>query len=275
MKIGDYNYLKVLRFTSVGIFLGDTQGNDILLPNKYVPERISIDDEIKVFIYTDSEDRPIATTLEPKILVDEFATLKVKELSTVGAFMDWGLEKDLLVPFSEQKTTMEVDYWYLVYLYLDPETNRLVCSTKITEFFTDDTSPLKLGQEVKILVGERSPLGYTVVVENNWGGMVYNNEVFKPLKLGQFHQAWIKNIREDGKLDISMQPLGHQAIEPNAEAILNKLREEDGFLPLTDNSQSDEIQAILQMSKKSFKRAVGTLYKQRLIVIEENGIRLS
>lgn len=274
MKLGDYNYLRVLRFTSVGVFLGDKDGNDILLPNKYVPERLSIDDEIKVFVYKDSEDRPIATNLEPLITVNKFASLKVNELGPAGAFLDWGLEKDLLVPYREQKTEMEHGYWYLVYLYLDKETDRLVATTKLNDHFDEDTTSLILGEEVEILVGERSDLGYTVVINDRYRGLLYNNEVFKPIKLGQRHKAWIKHIREDQKVDVSLQPLGYASIEPNADHVLEILREKGGFLSLTDNSSPEDIHMFLNMSKKSFKKAIGTLYKQRLIELQPEGIQL-
>ncbi len=274
MIIGDYNYLRVLRFTSVGVFLGDKEGNDILLPNKYVPERVSIDDELKVFVYLDSEDRPIATDLIPLITVNQFASLKVTDISTVGAFMDWGLEKDLLVPYREQKSEMEPGYWYLIHLFLDEETGRLVGTTKINEHFNEDVSDLKLGQEVEILIGERSDLGYTVVINDEYGGLVYNNEVFKPIKLGQRHHAWIKHIREDNKVDVSLQPLGVAAIEPNAQQIIEMIREKGGFLSLTDSSTPEEIYMVLQMSKKNFKKALGSLYKQRLVEITDDGVKL-
>ncbi len=274
MKIGEYNYLRVLRFTSVGVFLGDKDDNDILLPNKYVPERLSIDDEIRVFVYKDSEDRPIATTLEPLIEVNQFASLKVKEVSHAGAFLEWGLEKDLLVPYREQKTEMEPGYWYLIYLYLDKDTERLVATTKINSHFNEDTSSLSLGQEVDILIGERSDLGYTVVINNEFRGLLYNNEVFQPIKLGQKHKAYVKNIREDQKVDLSLQPLGFASIEPNSQIILDMIREKGGFLSLTDNSTPEEIYMVLNMSKKLFKKALGSLYRQRLVNITDDGVKL-
>ncbi|MES2629155.1 MAG: S1-like domain-containing RNA-binding protein [Bacteroidota bacterium] len=275
MKIGEYNYLRVLRFTSVGVFLGDKDGNDILLPNKYVPERVSIDDEIKVFVYKDSEDRPIATNLDPLITVGKFASLKVTDVSTVGAFLDWGLEKDLLVPYREQKSEMEPGYWYLVHLYYDEESDRLVGTTKINDYFNEDTSSLSNGQEVEILVGEKSDLGFTVVINDEFKGLLYHNEIFQPIKLGQRHKAWIKNIREDGKVDLTLQPVGVHAIEPNAEIIINMIREKGGFLSLNDNSSPEEIYMLLKMSKKNFKKALGSLYKQRLVVISDEGVKLA
>ncbi len=275
MKIGEYNNLKVLRFTSVGIFLGDQDGNDILLPNKYVPERISIDDEIKVFVYKDSEDRPIATTLEPLITVNHFASLKVKEVSTVGAFMEWGLEKDLLVPYSEQKSEMEDGYWYMVYLAYDEKTDRLVASTKVNQFFSNNTQELSIGQEVDLLIGEKSDLGFQAVINQRYGGLIYHNEIFKTVKLGQQMKGWIKQIREDGKVDLSLQPLGYSGIEPNAQQLLELIREKGGFLSLTDKSEPEEIYLLCQMSKKNFKKAIGSLYKQRLVSLEKDGIKLA
>jgi len=275
MKIGEYNKLRVLRFTSVGIFLGDNDGNDILLPNKYVPERISIDDEIRVFVYKDSEDRPIATTLEPLIVVNQFASLKVKDVSSVGAFLEWGLEKDLLVPFSEQKTEMQPGYWYLIYLFFDDKTDRLVATTKVNQHFSPNTQELSVGQKVSLLIGEKSDLGFLAVINQKYSGLIYHNEVFKSIKLGLQTDGWVKHIREDGKVDLSLQPIGYSGIEPNASTLLELIREKGGFLSLTDKSEPEDIYLLCQMSKKNFKKALGSLYKQRLVIIEENGVKLA
>ncbi len=274
MKIGEYNNLKLLRFTSVGAFLGDDEGNDILLPNKYVPERISVDDEIRVFVYKDSEDRIIATTLEPLLTVNQFASLKAKEVSNIGAFFEWGLEKDLLVPYREQRSEIQHGYWYLVYLGYDEQSDRLFGSTKVDEHVNEDTSSLIPGMEVEVLIGERSELGYQAIINNEFIGLLYNSELFKPIKLGQRHKAWIQQVRPDGKVDLSLQPLGFANIEPSANQLLEIIRDKGGFLSLTDKSEPEEIYMLLQMSKKTFKKALGTLYKQRLVSLEPDGVKL-
>ncbi|GAB4035237.1 CvfB family protein [Spirosoma jeollabukense] len=281
IDIGRINTLTALRETSVGFFLGDlsdrkTQdfGNDILLPNKYVPDTLAIDDDIDVFVYTDSEDRPIATTLTPAIQRDEFAALKVVAVSSAGAFLDWGLEKDLLVPHREQSRPMQVGEWYVVFMYLDKSTNRLVGSTKISRFLDPDVHDLVMGDEVQLLAYEPTDLGVNVIINNRYKGLVYANEIFRTVRPGDPLIGYIKNIRDDGLIDVSLQKAGFENVEPNARRILATLKSENGFLPLTDNSPPEEIYKALEMSKKTFKKAIGTLYRERKIVLEEKGIRL-
>ncbi|CAN5540150.1 S1-like domain-containing RNA-binding protein [soil metagenome] len=281
IDIGRINTLTALRETSVGFFLGDlsdrkTQdfGNDILLPNKYVPDTLAIDDDIDVFVYTDSEDRPIATTLTPAIQCDEFAALKVVAVSSAGAFLDWGLEKDLLVPHREQSRPMQVGEWYVVFMYLDKSTNRLVGSTKISRFLDPDVRDLVVGDEVQLLAYETTDLGMNVIINNRYKGLVYANEIFRTVRPGDPLIGYIKNIRDDGLIDVSLQKAGFENVEPNARRILATLKSENGFLPLTDNSPPEEIYKTLEMSKKTFKKAIGTLYRERKIVLEEKGIRL-
>ncbi|SFC83865.1 CvfB family protein [Spirosoma endophyticum] len=281
IDIGRINTLTALRETSVGFFLGDlsdrkTQdfGNDILLPNKYVPDTLAIDDDIDVFVYTDSEDRPIATTLTPAVQRDEFAALKVVAVSSAGAFLDWGLEKDLLVPHREQSRPMQVGEWYVVFMYLDKSTNRLVGSTKISRFLDPDVRDLVVGDEVQLLAYETTDLGMNVIINNRYKGLVYANEIFRTVRPGDPLIGYIKNIRDDGLIDVSLQKAGFENVEPNARRILATLKSENGFLPLTDNSPPEEIYKTLEMSKKTFKKAIGTLYRERKIVLEEKGIRL-
>ena len=281
IDIGRINTLTALRETSVGFFLGDlsdrkTQdfSNDILLPNKYVPDTLAIDDDIDVFVYTDSEDRPIATTLTPAIQRDEFATLKVVAVSSAGAFLDWGLEKDLLVPHREQSRPMDVGEWYVVFMYLDKSTNRLVGSTKISRFLDTDVRDLAVGDEVQLLAYETTDLGLNVIINNRYKGLVYTNEIFRTVRPGDPLIGYIKNIRDDSLIDVSLQRIGFENVEPNARRILAMLKSENGFLPLTDNSPPEEIYKTLEMSKKTFKKAIGTLYRERKIVLEEKGIRL-
>ena len=231
-------------------------------------------DDIEVFIYRDSEDRIIATTLEPKIQLNEFAYLQVKAVTQVGAFLDWGLEKDLFVPFREQNKKMEVDKWYAVYLYLDEDTDRLVASCKVNRFFEKENIDLTIGQEVDILVFEETDLGMNAVINNKYKGLIYENEIFQRIKIGTRTKAYVKNIRDDKRIDLSLQKQGYANVEPNAERILEKLKANNGFLDVTDKSDANYVMYQLEMSKKTFKKAVGALYRQRLIRIEDDGIYL-
>lgn len=261
--------------TSVGMFLGHSSGEDVLLPNKYVPETLAVDDFINVFVYTDSEDRIIATTLLPHIERDEFGVLKVVSVTSFGAFMDWGLEKDLLVPHREQAEPMEVGRSYPVYMYYDQTTDRLVGSTRINKFLEEGTMPdLDKGDEVSLLVYERTDLGHNAVVNNRYRGLLYASETFRQLRPGDQLVGYVKHIRDDFRLDLSLQKPGYQKVEPNAQLILDKLHEAGGFLPLSDKSDPQVIYRTLEMSKKTFKQAIGTLYRERKIVIEEKGISL-
>lgn len=281
IDIGRINTLTALRQTTVGFFLGDltdrkTQdfNNDILLPNKYVPDTLAVDDDIDVFVYTDSEDRPIATTLTPAIQRDAFASLQVVAVNSTGAFLDWGLEKDLLVPHREQARPMDVGEWYVVFMYLDEETNRLVASSKLNRFMDPDVRDLAVGDEVQLLAYDITDLGVNVIINNRYRGLVFANEIFRTVRPGDPLIGYIKNIRDDNRVDVSLQKSGFENVEPNARRILATLKAENGFLPLTDNSPPDEIYNALEMSKKTFKKAIGTLYRERKIALEESGIRL-
>ena len=281
LELGRINTLTALRRTSVGIFLGDPVSdpeghNDILLPNKYVPRSLKMEDTIDVFVYTDSEDRLIATNLTPAIQRGEFAPLKVVSVTSIGAFLDWGLEKDLFVPFKEQNQLMRVGRWYVVYLYVDEETDRLVASSKINRFLVDEADEgMEVGQEVDLLAYEPTDLGMNVIVNSQYRGLLYANELFQKVYPGDRLTGYIKNIREDGRLDVSLQQPGYQHVEPSARRILDVLQRRKGFLPLTDHSQPEAIYEMLEMSKKTFKKAIGALYRDRKIRIEPNGIYLT
>jgi len=275
IELGRTNRLQALRMTSVGMFLGHASGEDVLLPNKYVPETLAVDDFINVFVYTDSEDRIIATTLLPHIERDEFGVLNVVSVTSIGAFMDWGLEKDLLVPHREQAEPMEVGRSYPVYMYYDQTTDRLVGSTRINKFLEEGTMPdLDKGDEVSLLVYERTDLGHNAVVNNRYRGLLYASETFRQLRPGDQLRGYVKHIRDDFRIDLSLQKPGYEKIEPNAQLILDKLHEAGGFLPLSDKSDPQVIYRTLEMSKKTFKQAIGTLYRERKIVIDEKGISL-
>ena len=274
LHLGIKNTLRILRGTTVGMFLGDNEENDVLLPKKYIPEDAIVGDDIEVFIYKDSEDRVIATTLEPKIQLNQFAYLQVKAVTAIGAFLDWGLEKDLFVPFREQNKMMEEGKWYVVFLYLDDETDRLVASCKVNRYFEKENIDLTIGQEVDLLVFEETDMGLNVIIDGKYKGLIYENEIFQRIKIGTRTKGYIKNIREDNRVDVSLQKQGYENIEPNAELILAKLKANNGFLDITDKSDANYVMYQLEMSKKTFKKAVGALYRQRLVRLEEDGIYL-
>lgn len=272
IALGTYNTLEILRDTSVGLFLGDGEGNDILLPNKYVPEIYELGDSLSVFCYLDHSERPVATNLEPEILVNEFQLLKVVEVNEFGAFMDWGLEKHLLVPFREQRDKMQEGQWYVVFCYLDPQSNRLVASNKTDKFLNNDTLSVQEGDVVELVVSRQTDLGYEVIINNSHKGLVYANEIFKKISVGDNTKGVIKKIRPDNKVDVSLQPLGEKVLEPAANKIYEQLLAHGGFLGLHDKSDPELIKAELQMSKKTFKKGIGTLYKARKIEIKVDGI---
>ena len=275
IEIGKYNTLKILRQTSVGLYLGDDDGEDVLLPIKYCPDEFEIDEELTVFVYRDYAERKIATNLIPKILLNEFAFLKVDEVSRVGAFLDWGLEKGLLVPFSEQRQNMEKDRWYVVFMALDEQTDRLYASNKINKLLQNDNLLVKEGDKVDLLVTKETDLGYSVIVNNIHRGLIYNNEVFQDLNVGDKLNGFVKKIREENKLDISLQQQGYRNfIDENCETIYHFLKENDGIAYINDKSSPDEIYDTFKMSKKAFKKAIGSLYKQKVIVINSKDIRI-
>ncbi|NVN19260.1 GntR family transcriptional regulator [Muricauda sp. HICW] len=274
IELGNYNTLKVLRSTSIGLFLGDDEGTEILLPNKYVPEDFEIDQEMQVFCYLDNAERPISTTLKPKIIRNGFAHLKVVEVGAYGAFMDWGLEKHLLVPFREQSQRMEEGNTYIVHCYMDEESMRLTGSSRVDKFLSNENVAYQQNDEVDLLVHRKTPLGWEVIVDNRHKGLIFDSDIFKPVNVGDYLKGFIKNVRDDKKLDISLQPIGAKMLEPTAKMILDKLVQNEGFLPLHDKSSPDEIMSTLHMSKKAFKKGAGILYRQRKINIQEDGIYL-
>ena len=274
MKIGQFNTLTIDRDTQVGLFL--TNGKeDVLLPNKYVPKVFEIGEELTVFVYLDHEERPVATTLVPYIFLNEFALLRVNYINQIGAFMDWGMEKDILVPFKEQARPMEKGKRYLVYLYLDEKTNRLVASSKTNQFLDNENITVEKGEEVDLIISHITEIGINVIINQKHKGLVYKDEVYDDaIRTGDKMKGYIKLVRPDGKIDVSLHKQGFENIEPNSEIILNELRASRGFLRLNDNSNPEDIKTVLKMSKKTFKKAVGHLYKEKLIEIKEDGIYL-
>lgn len=276
INIGVDNVLKILRETKVGLFLGtETEGEEVLLPNKYVPKDFKIGDEITVFMYLDHEERPVATTLEPYIYLDEFALLRVNYINQFGAFMDWGLEKDLFVPFKEQARPMEKGKRYLVHMYMDQKTNRLVASSKTNQFLSNDDLKIANGDEVDLIISHITDAGINVIINERYKGLLYKDEVYDDaIRPGDRMIGYIKNIRPDNKIDVALQQPGYAHVEPNAEKILLELRASRGFLRLNDDSHPEDIKTVLKMSKKTFKKAIGALYREKKIEIREDGIHL-
>ena len=273
IKIGEYQILTITRQMTQGFYLEDEEGEEVLMPGAYITPDMEIGDEIKVFVYCDSEDRNIATTERPWLEIGGFAPLRVTDVNPVGAFADWGTSKGLFIPFSNQIVKLRPGQRIVVTMYLDELSDRLVGTTKLKAFLKHQAdASLRMGQEVDLIVYAQTDLGYQVIVNQKFAGLVYHNEVIKPLKRGQQLKGYVKPIREDGKIDISISPIGHQSIEPNAQKILSKLDLRAGFLPFTDKSDPEDIREEFGISKKLFKKALGSLYKQKLVVLKEDGI---
>jgi predicted RNA-binding protein (virulence factor B family) len=272
IEIGKKNTLTAARQSSVGVYLEDNKGNEVLLPNKYVPKSLKTGELLEVFIYKDSEDRLVATTLVPLIERDTFANLRVNQVSSFGAFMDWGMEKDLLVPDKEQLMRMKEGETYLVYCYLDEMTERLVGSSKIKKFLSNDNHNLAFGTMVEATIFDDTPLGYLAIVNKKHMGLIYHNEVYGRLNLGETLTAYVKKVKELGEIDLSLQKIGFEHVDDQTDVILEHLKKNKGFLNLSDNSSPEEIQARMKMSKKVFKKAIGILYRQKKIRIENDGI---
>ena len=275
-EIGKHNTLNILRDTDPGLYLGNVEESDevVLLPHKYKPESYNIGDEIRVFIYLDNEERPVATTLEPFVLLNTFGYLHCSDITKHGAFMDWGLEKQLFVSFKEQARPMKINNWYIVYLYLDEKTNRLAGSSKTNQFLQNDTLTIQRFEEVNILVTHLTEKGANVIINGVHKGLIYLEDIFEDIRTGDRIKAFVKKIRDDNKIDIVIQSPGYKSIEPNAQYILDELKATGGFLPLHDKSSPETIKENLGLSKKSFKKAIGSLYKNKQIVIKEDGIEL-
>lgn len=274
-EIGLINKLEVVKTVDFGVYLDGGPQGEILLPKRYVPEECQPGDEVDVFIYLDSEDRLVATTETPKAMVGEFAMLRVVSTTPIGAFMDWGLQKDLLVPFREQQFPMEEGRNYLVFVYLDHETQRIVGSSKLDKFIDNLPVDYEPGEEVDLIIASKTDLGYKAIIDNSHWGLIFKNEVFQPLKQGDKLKGYIKNIRPDEKIDLILQQPGYEKIDSIAQGVLDKLKEAGNFLPANDKTSPDEISKMFGISKKNFKKAIGSLYKQRLIIIEDEGIRLA
>lgn len=273
--VGKINKMHVVRETEHGFYLMDSKGEEILLPYSIAPEGCSVNEEVEVFVYRDSEDRLIATTIEPYAMVGDFAFLKVVSVNKVGAFLDWGLSKDLLVPFKEQKRRMVAGQSYVVYIYLDEETDRIAASSKLHKFLNYSPVEFKKNDEVELVIFEKNDLGYQAIINLTHTGIIYENEVFQSLNIGEQVKGYVKKIRSDGKVDLALQKTGYKHLGPNVDLILDFLHSHNGIMNITDKSQAELIYATFGMSKKNFKKAIGALYKQKMISIEDDLIKLN
>jgi uncharacterized protein len=271
---GRYNILKVVKFVDFGVYLDGEEMGEILLPARYVPENCEVGDDLEVFIYLDSEDRIIATTEKPFAQVGEFAMLRAVAVNNIGAFLDWGLMKDLLVPFREQKMNMVAGRSYLVYVYFDPDSKRIAASAKLEKFLDNVIPEYQVGEEVSVIIEGESELGYNAIINNLHRGILYHDELPAPLNKGQQMKVYIKKVREDHKIDLSLYRPGYEQVDSVSQNILDHLKRAGGYLPFTDKSDAALIYEQFAISKKVFKKAIGSLYKQRRILLESNGIRL-
>ena len=274
LLLGDYNDLEVARETSVGLYLTSDDG-DLLLPNKYVPAEARVGDVLRVFVYRDSEDRLIATTLEPLATVDSFAALTVRDHGPAGAFLDWGLEKELLLPYANQRRDLRPGDRVLVYVYLDEESDRLVASAKWKQFLSDEPFAGEPGDAVRLLVADETDLGYPVIVNGSHQGLLFHNEVFRPLRLGEELTGYLKQVRPDGKLDVRLQREGYGEVESATDTLLRAIQAApNGRLPLGDKSLAEDVYRRVGMSKKVFKKALGALFRQGLVLLEPEATQL-
>ena len=276
VKLGEYNLLEVVKEVDFGVYLDGGEDGEILLPTRYVPQGCKPGDVLNVFIYLDMDERLIATTLQPYVKVGEFACLEVAWVNQYGAFLDWGLMKDLFVPFREQKMKMIKGNSYVVHVHLDEDSYRIVASAKVEKYLSKDMPEYNPGDEVEVLVWQKTDLGFKVIVDNKFGGMIFKNEIFTDVRTGMKMTAYIKQVRPDGKIDLELQKGGVKKIEDFADTLLEYIRGNGGSTPLNDKTDADVIYNTFGVSKKTFKKAVGDLYKKRLIVLEgELGIRLA
>ncbi len=273
--LGKYNQLEIVKEVDFGVYLDGGDDGEILLPSRYVPEGCKPGDVLNVFIYLDNEERLIATTLQPKVQVGEFACLEVAWINEYGAFLDWGLMKDLFVPFREQKMKMQKGRSYVVHAHVDEESYRIMASAKVERYLSKEKPDYQPGQEVEIMIWQRTDLGYKAIVENQYSGLIYQGEIFKSLEPGMKLTAYIRQVREDGKIDLTLQKDGQKKVEDFSEVLLQFIKDQGGHTLLNDKSAAEDIYEAFGVSKKTFKKAVGDLYKKRLIVLEEGGIRLA
>ena len=275
VKLGRYNQLEVVKKVEFGVYLDGDEDGEILLPKKYVPEDCEEGDMLNVFIYLDMEERLVATTLQPYAQVGDFACLEVAWVNEYGAFLDWGLMKDLFVPFREQKVKMQKGRRYVVHIHVDEESYRIMASAKVERYLSDERPEYQPGEEAEVMVWQRTDLGYKVIVDNKFSGMLFHNEVFRQLEIGMKLSAYIKQVRPDGKIDLELQKAGFHKVDDFAEVLLQYIRDNGGRTSINDKTDAETIYDAFGVSKKTFKKAVSDLYRKRLIVLEDGGIRLA
>ena len=275
IRLGDYNRMTVVKTVDFGVYLDGGEEGEVLLPARYVPDGCKEGDELEVFVYLDNEERLVATTQTPLAKVGDFACLEVSWVNEYGAFLNWGLMKDLSCPFREQKMKMEKGKSYIVHVHIDNESHRIVASAKVERYFDPSFPPYRYGDEVGLLVWQKTDLGFKVIVDNRYAGLVYSNQIFREIRTGDRMKGYIEAVREDGKIDVMLQPTGWRMTKETADVLLDYLETHQGVCRLTDKSPAEDIYQAFQVSKKSYKKAVGDLYKRRLITIEEDCIRLN
>lgn len=275
IELGRFNILEVVKEVDFGMYLDGGEEGEILLPQRYVPEDCRPGDKLNVFLYLDNEERLVATTLTPLVQVGEFACLEVAWVNEYGAFLNWGLMKDLFVPFREQKMKMLVGNKYVVHAHIDDESYRIVASAKVDRYLLKDTPPYEAGEEVSILIWQKTDLGFKAIIENKYGGLLYDSEIFQPLRTGDTLKAFIKQVREDGKIDLILQKPGFEKVDDFAKTLLQYIKDNGGRISLNDKSPAEEIYDTFGVSKKTFKKGVGDLYRKHLILLQEGGIALA
>ena len=274
IELGKFNQLEVVKQVDFGMYLDGGEEGEILLPTRYVPEDCKLGDWLNVFLYLDNEERLTATTLTPLVQVGEFACLEVSWVNQFGAFLNWGLMKDLFVPFSEQKMKMQVGNKYVIHAHIDDESFRIVASAKVDRYLSKEKAAYQPGEEVNILIWQKTDLGFKAIIENMYSGLLYDSEIFQTLHTGDVLKAYVKQVREDGKIDLILQKPGFEKIDDFSKTLHRYITEHGGWIGLTDKSPAEEIYDTFGVSKKTFKKAVGDLYKKRLILLHEDGIEL-
>lgn len=274
IELGKFNQLEVVKEVDFGVYLDGGEEGEILLPTRYVPEDCKIGDILNVFLYLDMDERLIATTLTPFVQVGQFACLEVSWVNQYGAFLNWGLMKDLFVPFREQKMKMQVGRKYVVHAHLDEESYRIVASAKVERYLSKEKPEYTAGEEVNILIWQKTDLGFKAIIDNKYSGLLYENEIFSSIETGMEMKAFVKQVREDGKVDLILQKPGFEKVDDFAKTLLDYIKEQGGRIHLNDKSPAEDIYDKFGVSKKTFKKGVGDLYKKRLITLHEDGIAL-
>ena len=273
-EIGKINTLEVMRETDNGFYLDGQNLGEILMPRKFITDEVRSQGWADVFVYTDSEDRLVATTETPLVKVGEFAFLNVVAVTRFGAFLDWGLPKNLLVPFREQRANMVEGRSYLVYVFLDLQTNRIAATAKIDKYLDNTPPEYKIGEEVDLLIAEETDLGFKAIINSEHWGILYKNQLYKPVQTGDRMKGYVNKVRDDEKIDLLPEKPGYEKVDAISQKILDELKQNRGFMAVTDNTSPEMIKALFGISKKNFKKAIGSLYKNRLITFNSDGIRL-